>query len=286
MINASIRKRPCFASILTVAAILILALPAAINAIDYSGAEAQSGQAAKDRLPPDAKVKAKPLDVLPFKAYENLKITALDIHWPPDNCLEGKWVAMVANSNQSAVSELFLESSTFNEDQQKWFISSRSSVFSVDGNQSKTVEGRWYPGPFETKYKVVLYSKKANVNQPEERTVSLAIPATPNLEILQPEFIGNAWRVSVRNKGLRAECALSVQTFLVKQSTGERKAAGGLGLQIPPGGVNSVQNSIQEPDWRSRFDKIEVLLRRAPTWQNTPGPGWTTIKQQTFSIAP
>jgi hypothetical protein len=285
MLNNAFRERSRLLCVLTAMMILPLVISGATNASDNPAAGNQSAQIVIDKIP-DVKVKVPSQDVLAFKIYENVKITALDNPWPPDNCLQSKWTATVANNNQNAVSDLFLEGFVFLENQQTWTLSITSSVFSIEGKQSKTIEGRWYPGPFDSKYKLVLRQKKLNITQPEERVINLVIPATANLEILQPVFPGDSWRVSVKNNGARAECAIAITTYLIKQSTGERKAVGGLGLKIPPNSVDSAQNTIQEPDWRKKFDKIEVLLRRAPTWKNTPGPGWTDVKRQTFSIAP
>jgi hypothetical protein len=131
---------------------------------------------------------------------------------------------------------------------------------------------------------MVLHLKGKNLSKYEERVKELAIPASANLDILWPEFKGDTWKVSLKNNSATPECAISVQTYLVNKSSGVRVPTGGLAVKVPANGVGSAQNDITQTHWRTTFDEFHVDVRRAPTWTPVAGPGWTTIKSQSFTL--
>jgi hypothetical protein len=223
-------------------------------------------------------------DALEIQRYKRVKITLLDVSWPPADCQRTNWRAQIVNGNPDTVYQLQLEGWQFNEKQQRWDAAGYSEVFLIEGNQTKVLEGNWNPGPYTTKYKMVLHPKGKTLKKYEERVKSLVIPASANLDILPPEFKGDSWNVSLKNNGATPERAVTVQTYLVKKSSGARVATGGLGVQVPANGVGSVQNSISQPSWRDHFDESLVYVMRTPTWTPEPGPGWTTIKSQSFTL--
>lgn len=248
--------------------------------------ELPSSKIAPAAIKANTKAKAPALskEILEIQQYAKVKITALDVPWPPPDCKKTTWRAQIVNTNPDSVYQLQLKGWQFNEKAQRWDVASYSELFNIEGNQTKILEGQWDPGPYTTKFKMVLHPKGKTLKKYEEREKALAIPASANLAILPPEFNGDSWKVSLKNNGSHSECAISVQTYLVKKSTGARVATGGHPAQIPANGVGLVQNNITEPNWRTNFDEFLVELRRAPTWTSEPGPGWTKIKSQSFAI--
>jgi hypothetical protein len=223
-------------------------------------------------------------EALEIQRYGKVKITVLDVPWPPADCKRTTWRAQIFNGNPDTVYQLQLEGWQFNGNQQRWDGAGYSEVFLIEGNQTKVLEGYWNPGPYATKYKMVLHPKGKNLNKYEERVQELVIPASANLEILPPEFNGDNWKVTLKNNGATSECAISVQTYMVKKSSGARVGTGGLAVKVPSNGVGSAQNNITQTNWRTNFDEFLVDVRRAPTWSPVPGPGWTTIKSQSFTL--
>jgi hypothetical protein len=161
-------------------------------------------------------------EALEIQLYGKVKITMLDVPWPPADCKRTTWRAQIVNGNSDTVYQLQLEGWQYNEKQQRWDSAGYSEVFLIEGNQTKVLEGYWNPGTYATKYKIVLHPKGKNLKKYEERVKELVIPASANLEILPPEFNGDSWKVSLKNNSATSECAISVQTYLVKKSSGER----------------------------------------------------------------
>ncbi len=285
----------CALSLLPLAALQIASIGPAIGAEQTAPAKvapsAVQPAAPAARISPRAgavrKTPVASAEAVAIQQYGKVKITSLEVPWPPADCkATASWRAEVTNNNPGTVSQLYLEGWQYLENQQRWYLVGSAGTFSVDGNQTRTLEGHWNPGSGVSRYKVVLRLEGKTLAKHEERVQNLAIPATTDLEIQQAEFNGDNWKVTLKNNSTVPECALSVQTYLVNRGSGTSVPTGGLGAKVPANGARTVQNTLDNPpaNWQANYDEFKVMLMRAPTWEATAGPGWTAIKTQSFPL--